>query len=54
MKYHPDYPIKLKPAKKHEIVLNACKDSLPKQYPINKDSREPSGAQETTLELTYT
>ena len=25
-----------------------------KQYPINKDSREPSGAQETTLELTYT
>ena len=40
--------------KKHEIVLNACKDSLPKQYPINKDSREPSGAQETTLELTYT
>ena len=39
---------------RHEIVLNACKDSLPKQYPINKDSREPSGAQETTLELTYT
>ena len=36
------------PDRTHEIVLNACKDSLPKQYPINKDSREPSGAQINT------
>ena len=32
--------------KKHEIVLNAVKTRLPKEYPINKDSREPSGAQD--------
>jgi len=42
------------PDKKHEIVINACKDSLPKEYPINQSSKEPSGNEEETFELNYT
>lgn len=40
--------------KKHEIVLNACKDSLPKEYPINSDSREPKGDKDESIEVNYT
>ena len=40
--------------KKHEIALNAVKDSLPKEYPINADSREPFGDKSESVELSYT
>ena len=40
--------------KKHEIALNAVKDSLPKEYPINADSREPFGDKSESIEINYT
>jgi uncharacterized 2Fe-2S/4Fe-4S cluster protein (DUF4445 family) len=39
--------------KKHEIALNAVKDSLPKEFPINADSREPSGDKSESVEISY-
>ena len=40
--------------KKHEIVLVASKDSLPKEYPIVSDSREPTGTLKDSVEVAYT
>ena len=40
--------------RKHEIAFNAVKDSLPKEYPINDDSREPYGDESESVELSYT
>ena len=39
--------------KKHEIALVASKDSLPKEYPKESDSREPKGSLNNSVEVTY-
>ena len=39
--------------KKHEILVNACKDSLPKKYPTNADSREPFGDKSASVQISY-
>ena len=42
------------PDRKHEIAFNAVKDSLPKEYQINDDSREPFGDKSESVEINYT
>ncbi len=42
------------PDRTHEVAFNAVKDSLPKEYPINDDSREPFGPKSESAELSYT
>jgi hypothetical protein len=36
------------------IAFNAVKDSLPKEYQINDDSREPFGDKSESVEISYT
>ena len=39
--------------KKHEIAMNACKDSLPAEYPINQSSIEPKAIKGQVFNVTY-
>ena len=40
--------------REHEVLIHACKDSLPKEYPIHQDSSEPVASSDSSVNVTYT